>query len=71
MKLFRAPQTRSQRGIWMLEEVGLNYGMERIHLGVPERKDSDESLPRAARIRSGGGKGRRIAGPCDYQSKSC
>jgi glutathione S-transferase len=28
----------------MLEEAGVNYEMERIHLGSPERTDSDEFL---------------------------
>lgn len=35
MKLFWAPQTRAQRGIWMLEEAGIDYDMERIELGSP------------------------------------
>ena len=44
MKLFWAPQTRSQRAIWMLEEAGIDYEMERIDLGNPERSDNDEFL---------------------------
>lgn len=44
MKLFWAPQTRSQRAIWMLEEAGIEYEMERIDLASPERSDSDEFL---------------------------
>ena len=37
MKLYWAPQTRAQRGIWMLEEAGLDYDMVRIDLGSGER----------------------------------
>jgi glutathione S-transferase len=44
MKLFWAPQTRSQRAIWMLEEAGIDYEMERIALSSPERVDSSEFL---------------------------
>ena len=44
MKLFWAPQTRSQRALWMLEEAGVDYEMERIALANPERADSDEFL---------------------------
>ena len=28
MKLFWAPQTRAQRGIWMLEEAGVDFEYE-------------------------------------------
>ena len=42
MKLFWAPQTRSQRAIWMLEEAGIAYEMERIELGSADRADSAE-----------------------------
>lgn len=42
MKLFWAPQTRAQRGIWMLEEAGIDYRMERIDLGsASSRKNAD------------------------------
>jgi glutathione S-transferase len=44
MKIFWAPQTRSQRAIWMLEEAGLEYAMERIELSAEDRKDSEEFL---------------------------
>lgn len=44
MKLFWAPQTRSQRAIWMLEETGVDYEMERIALLSPDRVDSTEFL---------------------------
>lgn len=44
MKLFWAPQTRSQRAIWMLEETGIEYEMERIDLSAPDRADSAEFL---------------------------
>jgi len=39
MKLFWAPQTRAQRGIWMLEEAGIDYEMERIELGSEDLSD--------------------------------
>ncbi len=42
MKLFWAPQTRAQRGIWMLEEAGVNYDMERIDLDDSQRLENDE-----------------------------
>lgn len=44
MKLFWAPQTRSPRAIWMLEEVGMHYDMELVDIRSPDRKDSDEFL---------------------------
>jgi len=40
MKLFWAPQTRSTRAIWMLEELGGNYELERVDIRSPNRKDS-------------------------------
>ncbi|MDH3619779.1 MAG: glutathione S-transferase [Gammaproteobacteria bacterium] len=42
MKLFWAPQTRAQRAIWMLEEAGIDYEMERIDIAGPDRADSAE-----------------------------
>lgn len=42
MKLFWAPQTRAQRGIWLLEEVGLDYEMEMVDIRAPDRSDSAE-----------------------------
>ena len=42
MKLFWAPQTRSTRIFWMLEEAGLDYDTERVDLYAEDRKDSDE-----------------------------
>jgi glutathione S-transferase len=36
MKLFWAPQTRAQRAIWLLEEAGVDYDMERIELGAAD-----------------------------------
>ncbi len=44
MKLFWAPQTRAQRAIWMLEETGVDYEMERIDIASPDRTDSAEFL---------------------------
>jgi glutathione S-transferase len=39
MKLFWAPQTRAQRGIWMLEEAGIDYELERVELGSADHGD--------------------------------
>ncbi len=44
MKVYWAPQTRSTRAIWMLEEVGIDYEMERVDIRSSDRKDSDEFL---------------------------
>ena len=42
MKLFWSQQTRSARAVWLLEEAGVEYEIERIDIRSPERKDSDE-----------------------------
>jgi glutathione S-transferase len=44
MKVFWAPQSRSTRAVWMLEEAGIDYDMELVDLRSPNRKDSDEFL---------------------------
>lgn len=44
MKLYWAPQTRSQRTIWMLEEAGVDYEMELVDIRAADRKDSVEFL---------------------------
>ena len=44
MKLFWAPQTRSMRAFWMLEEAALDYEVEQIDIGAADRKDSVEFL---------------------------
>ena len=44
MKLFWAPQTRAQRGIWLLEEAGLEYEMVRIDLDVEESRVAEGFL---------------------------
>ncbi|MGB5720628.1 MAG: glutathione S-transferase family protein [Woeseiaceae bacterium] len=44
MKIFWAPQTRSTRALWMLEEAGIDYEMELVDIRGPDRKDSDEFL---------------------------
>ncbi len=41
MKLFWAPQTRSTRAIWMLEEAGLEYELELIDIHSAYRNDSE------------------------------
>ncbi|MGB5330913.1 MAG: glutathione S-transferase [Woeseiaceae bacterium] len=44
MKIFWAPQTRSTRAIWMLEETGVKYDMELVDIRSPDRKNSKEFL---------------------------
>jgi glutathione S-transferase len=44
MKVFWAPQTRSTRAIWMLEEAGVEYDMELVDIRSPDPNDSDEFL---------------------------
>ena len=44
MKIFWAPQTRSTRVIWMLEEAGIDYEMELIDIRGADREDSKEFL---------------------------
>jgi len=44
MKLFWAPQTRSQRAFWMLEEAGLDYETELVDIRAENREDSEEFL---------------------------
>ena len=44
MKLFWAPQTRAVRAIWMLEEAGVDYDLERVDIRAAERHDSEEFL---------------------------
>ena len=41
MKLYFAPNSRAVRVAWMLEEMGLDYTVERFELGKPELR-SDE-----------------------------
>lgn len=42
MKLYWAPRTRSARALWMLEETGVDYELELIDIGGPDRRDSAE-----------------------------
>ncbi|MCH9695796.1 MAG: glutathione S-transferase family protein [Gammaproteobacteria bacterium] len=44
MKLFWAPQTRSPRAFWMLEEAGVNYESEIVDLGTDQPGDNGEFL---------------------------
>lgn len=44
MKLYWSPQTRSTRAIWMLEEAGVDYELERIDIQSPQRNDPPEFL---------------------------
>jgi glutathione S-transferase len=42
MKLYWAPQTRSARALWMLEELGIDYELQLVDIRDPNRADSDE-----------------------------
>lgn len=42
MKLYWAPQTRSVRAIWMLEETGVDYELELVDIRAENRRDSEE-----------------------------
>jgi len=42
MKLFWAPQTRSSRAVWLLEEAGVDYERELVDIRSTDRHDSDE-----------------------------
>jgi len=42
MKLFWAPQTRSSRAVWLLEEAGVDYERELVDIRGSDRHDSDE-----------------------------
>ena len=44
MKIFYAPQTRSVRIFWMLEEAGIEYEKEIVDIRAPERRDPEEFL---------------------------
>lgn len=44
MKVYWAPQTRSSRAIWMLEELGIDYDMEQVDIRSADRNDSSEFL---------------------------
>lgn len=41
MKLYFAPNTRAVRVAWLLEELGLEYELERFTLGSPEMRGSE------------------------------
>ncbi len=42
MKLYWAPQTRSTRAVWMLEEAGVDYDIETVDIRAADREDSAE-----------------------------
>lgn len=44
MKIYWAPQTRSTRVLWMLEEAGVDYEKELIEIRSPDREDPPEFL---------------------------
>lgn len=41
MKIFHAPNTRSVRIVWLLEELGLHYELEKFKLGDPAMRSPD------------------------------
>ena len=41
MKLYFAPQSRAVRIVWLLEELGLDYELERFVLGAPEMRAAE------------------------------
>ena len=44
MKLYWAPQTRSTRALWMLEETGVSYERELVEIQDPERRNTAEFI---------------------------
>ena len=44
MKLYWAPQTRSTRAFWMLEEASVEYDTELVDIRSDKRQDSAEFL---------------------------
>ena len=44
MKIYWAPQTRSTRALWMLEETGIAYERQLVDIQDPERRHTDEFL---------------------------
>ncbi len=42
MKLYWAPQTRSSRAVWMLEEAGVDYEIELVDIRDPGRQDAPD-----------------------------
>ena len=42
MKLYWAPQTRSSRAVWMLQEAGVDYEIATVDIRADDRHDSDE-----------------------------
>ncbi|MGI9235976.1 MAG: glutathione S-transferase family protein [Woeseiaceae bacterium] len=41
MKVFWAPQTRSMRVLWLMEEAGIDYELELVDIRGPDRKDTN------------------------------
>jgi glutathione S-transferase len=41
MKIFHAPNTRSVRIVWLCEELGLSYELEKFKLGDPAMRDPE------------------------------
>ena len=44
MKLYWAPRTRASRAVWMLEEAGVDYEIERVDLSNDDRQHAPEFL---------------------------
>jgi glutathione S-transferase len=43
LKLYHAPMTRSLRILWLLEELGLPYELERVVFSPPEKPFAQSS----------------------------
>lgn len=41
MKIYHAPNTRSVRIVWLCEELGLDYELEKFSLGDPKMRDPE------------------------------
>ena len=41
MKIYHAPNTRSVRIVWLCEELGLDYELEKFSLGDPAMRDPE------------------------------
>ena len=45
MKLYFAPRTRSIRIVWLLEELGLDYELERVEFAPPAQRFFNQATP--------------------------
>jgi glutathione S-transferase len=44
MKLYWTPKTRAQRGLWMIEEAGVDYELQQVDIRAADRRDDAEFL---------------------------